>query len=743
MKINNLQKILFAFLASLLILLTFFPLLKTGLTTQDDMRIQVENLARKTNFKHIADTGRPLLFNLYIGRIPYLLDNFTYLRVIGLATIIINLLLSSLLIKNLFRSNSLAALYLVFLTVFLQNSWQYNLLTAYPFAFTFGFNIVLISFLIFNKYLDTGSNKLRILSAFLYFVTLFQYETYSTYIAFFIFFALFSKEHNNLYEYFSIKNISNSLKKSLVHVVLVIIYLAFYIYVARQHPNVNADYSFSDFSLGGIIKVIYQLSVSTVPTYIYFHSHNFFYTVSHSLTGSVGNLVDLVKGVRVEWLIKSLVTIFAINFVLLAKSNKLKLNQFIKQVIFSFLLIVLPISIHSLTAKYQNAVNKGIIIYVVSYFSFFGIAFLLTVLFFHFYRLFKTRYLRIFAITVLNVALFMTVLIVEYSNYYYTFSQEQSKLKWKTMQYFINTSAFKTIPEGSTVYSPTLFQFRPYSYAVPYDTYWKDYISLKTGKTINFTDSKESLTQGDNNNLYYLKFVQDIKQPNQYLVFAKPSKILSRNGKNYIYSDNAFLINYSMNQNFILSLRFDDENSKLLNDLTINNNYYYLSSNFFSKIIVNYNRLTPISQSTITSNDFFDVDSINVSFLLDHYSESPDLVTWGEGFHTVEQNSMGSWRWSKKNSTIEINNTSGHASMLTLSMEFATYDKEKSNLTISGNIINETIEIANMPTEFSRNIILPPGNSLIEFVSDARNYVLNNRELVFNVRNFILKEIKQ
>ncbi len=359
MKINRLQKIFFAFLVSLLILLTFFPLLKTGLTTQDDMRIQVENLARQTNFKHIVNTGRPLLFNLYIGRIPYLIDNFTYLRIIGLGTIIINLLLSSLLIKKLFRSNTLAAIYLVILTIFLQNSWQYNLLTAYPFAFTFGFNIVLISFLLFNKYLDTGNNRLQILSAFLYLLTLFQYETYSTYIAFYIFFALFNKQDDKMYNYISFKNVLSSLKKSAIHIVLVILYLSFYIYVSRQHPNVNADYSFSDFSLWEILKVIYHLSVSTVPTYIYFHSFNFFYTVSQSLTGSVGNLIDLVKNVRIEWLIKSLIALFAINLAFSANNERLKLTQFIKQVIFSFLLIVLPISIHSLTTKYQNAVNIG------------------------------------------------------------------------------------------------------------------------------------------------------------------------------------------------------------------------------------------------------------------------------------------------------------------------------------------------------------------------------------------------
>jgi phosphoglycerol transferase len=150
---------------------------------------------------------------------------------------------------------------------------------------------------------------------------------------------------------------------------------------------------------------------------------------------------------------------------------------------------------------------------------------------------------------------------------------------------------------------------------------------------------------------------------------------------------------------------------------------------------------------------FFNTSDFNKRFLSRYTKEQiedykwiilhPLQLEWKNGFYDQEENlQKEEWRWSNKQSFLIINNPTSKTRKITISMGLATVWTEKSNLRIESDLFSEILKINNQPLIFSKTILLPPGNHLIKFSSDARKVKApkESRELVFRIYNAKIKD---
>jgi hypothetical protein len=333
---------------------------------------------------------------------------------------------------------------------------------------------------------------------------------------------------------------------------------------------------------------------------------------------------------------------------------------------------------------------------------------------------------------------------------------------------FVNSKEFLSIPENSVVYAPSLFKsigivanFKPYwtNYTAYRQGYWINI--LNNGRLIpeyiknplivfnhpgkknimiisNYNDLKK-LLKGNNERLYYLKYSQEKKDPNQYLLFGKVTGYKDHGNDIDLYADTLYLFQLSKYREFLIfgtsdsdlkfkTLRIDDSmvkiglNSSFAENINRNSNYNGLVSAKieFPKMIA---------------------DSVGVSNYTDiRHIDNGLVIQYGNGIYQDEI----SHRWSDKNSEINIINKSPVDVTVEISFDIATAYEEKSELSISVNNYSETILVNSTPTVYKKHIHLKKhSNELIKLHSEAKQvYAPNdNRSLNFMIKKPELKII--
>jgi len=123
---------------------------------------------------------------------------------------------------------------------------------------------------------------------------------------------------------------------------------------------------------------------------------------------------------------------------------------------------------------------------------------------------------------------------------------------------------------------------------------------------------------------------------------------------------------------------------------------------------------------------------------------NPLELSWLGGFFDLEGTPNRNWRWSSEQGELKIKNTLKKNREITLEMSFSTGWQEISNLYIKSPLLSENLIINSTPTFFSKTIIVPPGEHIITFTSDAKRVdaPLDSRFLVFRVLNFKINDLK-
>lgn len=205
------------------------------------------------------------------------------------------------------------------------------------------------------------------------------------------------------------------------------------------------------------------------------------------------------------------------------------------------------------------------------------------------------------------------------------------------------------------------------------------------------------------------------------------------------------------------------------NDMTLNNGYFArkqdqkINERIFEMINnINSGQLSKDSIYVFNADDpaemikgeadhylIFNVDGYKIFVAKDtldvtKYSQYLKWIEyqWLGGFYDLEGSSEQNWRWCSDSGQLKIKNMSSQEKRLKLQMEFASGYPEKATLVLKSDIFNEVLTINNVGTEYTKELTIPPGETIIEFQCDARRVdsPADPRYLVFRVNNFIISE---
>ncbi|MFE5324201.1 hypothetical protein ACFQ88_36540, partial [Paenibacillus sp. NPDC056579] len=250
----------------ILLLILLFPLIPVGYTTNDDIRAFISASSLSEIFHNSLDMainqGRfSMIVTSALAMIPFLIDNTIYYKIVSFGSIIINYLLFSYSVYYFFKSKKVTFIASLFFIVFLQNSWEHNLVTSYPFVFHTGLDFLLISLILYKKYLVEKQKISITISVCSLIICTLCYEMFLPYLILFFIVSYVYSENRSIK-----KVIFNVFPVIIYFIVYVLLYLGFRIVFPSSYSGVQVG----QFSLLLTLKVIYQFSIASIPGYIIF-----------------------------------------------------------------------------------------------------------------------------------------------------------------------------------------------------------------------------------------------------------------------------------------------------------------------------------------------------------------------------------------------------------------------------------------------------------------------------------------
>lgn len=744
----------------------------------------------KIDFYRFLENPRPNIATLLYS-VPYhffekLYLNISYMRILSITIHIINLYLLYYLIRLIFKSTKTGFFAILIFLVSVQNSWDHNLLTSYSHHLLL-ISYILLSFICYYKYYELKKKKYLIASAILFFLCL-SYETYAVYfpLYFIISFYYNGKEKSAIFP--RIKKLLFDLKYAGI---FFIIFLLFYFIMGhinkdnslagiealgyeKSTENYGYTTSYGLSAIKQILNVIYQFAIASFPTYIFFHSKKFLNEYSTSFGSFQYSISYLINNIQMIWMLKALISGYLLYHLLSSlKSRIISIKLLIPGLVISLYLIFAPGIPVSLVKKYQDWVQMGTMGFINTFHSFFGVIILLIILILIVFNLLNKikientkKIATVIFMTVVIIIFSMISVITDFSNNAYTLSQVQSTYKWKMVDLFIKSEEFKKIPPGSIIYAPSLFKSIGIMEIFP--PYWTDYISYKTGKTKNiidypelikdyvknpriiFTESEEEkikvagthefllndISQRQTKNLYYLNYIQDKKEPNQYMVFGKVNEKNDYHNGAELYADEVYVFSLSKYRRYSIT-GFTDE--KIHGELIIDDirklNY---DGNKFSVEIDKNNEPEVFIKTKLRAGNI-NLKTISLSNNADTpINNSYIYASFGNGFYQDEI----THRWAKNNSTMYIVNKFNHAMRVEIQAIFATGFEKKSRLTIKARDFTDEMAISSKGGEYKKVLFLPANSAYsLQLVSDTEkvNAPKDKRALFYNIRGVTLK----
>jgi len=507
--------------------IVFFPHLKTGFTTCDDTTTAL------TAWNAGESLGHPLkiaksqgrfnqAINTYMDWMPYIFKSNTVYHTVRLGTVILGIVLFFIVIRLFSRSSVFACLTTLLIVSFLQNNWQHSLMTSYPFVFQFGFCMLLISFYSFYHFNMTGKKLWASVYGVCYLFSLFVSELFVLYSVIFLIASIG-------YAWGSEKKMFFTCVFRLI--LPAFLSLTFFIccmfIFSMGYPGDYDGTKLADISMTAIIRVIAQLSVGTIPTVLYLTDSMTINTTFDGFSNHYVGFLPLLGRLKVQWLVKGILTSWCCWYLLKEPGDiRTSPGWIFKMIFIGIILMILPFVLLGLTTKYQYWISFGTLAYTPSYFGYFGtILTLSSILMFFNNRVKKTKIINTVFLVSACSTVFVLSSITDYYNHYVTLDQQLSHLKWTSVDKLIKTVEFDKVPDGSIIYAPSLYRNSRGILKLGRN-YWTEYFTLKTKKKITVIQHRKTTRQSTHgeSNFYYLKFLQEPKSKNQFILFAQLEK---------------------------------------------------------------------------------------------------------------------------------------------------------------------------------------------------------------------------
>jgi len=525
------------FLLSLIIILTLIPFFKIGVTSADDLDYYLRGMLGNWFWDaRIYAEGQGRFYYLITKpfyHLIYLSDNHYLTKTIQYSTLLLCFILFTIVVRKIFKQKEFAILIFLLLFSFLTVSKPMNFLPVitYPFIFTFSFAVVLLSILLLFIYMETTQYKYLIISSIVFFFALLFYETYLLFLLYICIF-IFARS-------VSIRGIQTFTKKpfykEIVPFISVgIIYISvYYLYRANLHNNdefyVGTHFT-SHFNVGNFFNLLLSYNLSALPTFIFHNSQDILAANSLLETGHQANLWYVLVHSKLTTIINALLQCFVLIFLCRKMDYKISWK---KIGIAAAILVFLALSVHSLIgiSEKHNASAwwsslKG---YVTTLYSYFFITLFIGLLFYALIKACnKTRWLKNSIMGVVAILLFVSSILIGYSNDHLSRDWEHSRNGFKVMDKVLQRGILDDIPEDAIICSSELSSsssvMGKYIY-MQSSSVWKYFIYGKTKKSLNMYDDFQSFLNKINENpqsdIYYFAKVESSKNNNVLLILFK------------------------------------------------------------------------------------------------------------------------------------------------------------------------------------------------------------------------------
>lgn len=508
------------FLILLLALITLYPLFYGGFTTHDDANFAINVWRGLTwDFTKGMSEGQgrfQFLWGIPLWSVSYIIDNRFWYLFTKYGVVLLLLLAIYYSTSKIFRSGWLGVVCVSFYLAFVQNGWEHNALTSYPFLFNAYAIFFLMSLGLLASALDKNNINLAYIAGILYFFSL----GIELFILFFpILFGIIFLRFNSDVLVSSGKNFLNKYYAAII--IPVILYLIFYFLWRNIFPSNYEGLKIAEFSFANILRVVLTYSLTSFPT----TSLNLYKAPGDPIFyTSVNNLHAIVSQLNVVHVIKPIVCGFLFARLMVSKKFTPHSSRvYLVSGTLAGISIFIPNLLLGLTVRHQSWVNGGTYSYVYTYYSFIGTVFFFGILLA--YIVSKTRDWRVpyrWSIFILIIVSIMTLsFFVEIRNQYFAFDQKLAHRKWQLVDVLLESPGFAKIPDGSEIRAPTLLANRGYAFVSKND--WIDYIKYKTNKTVKVLEGNcENF-----NNCYTLVFRQASDSDDQFIVFGNSSDFQS------------------------------------------------------------------------------------------------------------------------------------------------------------------------------------------------------------------------
>lgn len=697
----------------MLALLTYFPLLSTGFTTNDDMRLALHPWSPTQGWQSAVNQGRVgnLLADLLL-KLPYMIDSRIYFDLLRFGSPLVFLSILYSFIRQAYRSTALAILVAVFFLAFIQNNWNHNLLTSYPFIFNLLAIIFLLSIIAFANYQKHGGIY-GLISAILYFICL-SNELFVLFFVVFIGIAIFYEIQDGHQERPHSRTFS-ILKRLSPIIFSLSFFLVLYASWRYFFPSIYTGNTASLSDLPRMAKVVWIYSVSAFPGFEFFA--NLFAPLFFGFTPLEQGMGVPLSELRVEWLVKALIAAYLTWHVLRDKSIASLLDRHQGYgLLLALLCIFLPNILLGFTEKYRQWVEHGSTSYVYTYYSFIAVVVFLALGVASLIKRIEPHLPKMLLAGFVAFTTGILSLVTDFGNYYVTTDQQLSQQKWNIIDRFTQTAEFLDLPDNAVIYAPSLFKYRGILETPAY--YWTEYLQKVSTKNLNVVAELDPNVIKQASRVFYLKFSQEPHSANQLLTFAHLSNPIQVSKTRKVREKSATIFSFGRNRQATLVGFWGDKSSESLGVWVDDDPVKEHAPGVFSAHLNWPAQKSDFPAVTIRSEKEMDIDG----FVLSYYLEQPNIssltIELGDGFYGWEHApGQPDWSWSKGNANLTVFNAENGVSQVTLSLKIGVLRPQ--NLTITDGINKTHIALQkDLAQDIDLKVTAKPGLSTIHIMTD-------------------------
>lgn len=399
----------------LLGIFTFYPLLKVGIVTGDDLGYMLWPLDHfGSDAKAYAEgTGRfYFLITLWVYKIPYLIDSQIFFYTMLILPIITSFGLFVWLMKRVFQNVLVAILSALIACSIFQISGGHSATAAYPFYFSFSFSLLLCSFHFLLSYIREGKYQFLIIASVILAITTLFYESY---LVFYILVFIFIISQYRLQEILSRKVLKKITKELFPFIFWGAAYLVVYYLYYRSCPAQYGGNTFSaEFEFAIFAKAMGNMAFYALPLSSLF-DYQFFLTEYAMEVRQTENLICLIFAqASITAYIKAIISVVVLVYLMNYLNFKFKKSYLVSIGIIALIFIFLPHLPLALSEKYSTSIQNA---YVTTYFAFFAVVvFLVIFLLMIENRLLQFPIVKKSVVIIFGILLFFATLSTQFIN---------------------------------------------------------------------------------------------------------------------------------------------------------------------------------------------------------------------------------------------------------------------------------------------------------------------------------------